>query len=262
MPDINLPHLPYSNGDVPTGDQLTEMLWSPNATPDSLNVMNGQLDKDNMATGYSLPHRVVKRGQFALGEMVGSTLNHDYFYEQFTGYTTATWCQDPWTGDNKELLVHLVGENVSKLNSPYRPIPNAGKRFYVERTGPVMLTWHIFWVDDDEALLNNTDNDVGNYPTAGTAVQDVNKSTPIRLFLDGIAQDSCYRLLPPGCYSLPLSRQRYWNGHLFIESMTAGWHEAYLGIVCPGSDSTSGGGAVDLHQSRVRARGFRVIQFR
>lgn len=253
MPDITLPHLSgYGASSTPTGAELSEMLWSPNATPDSLNVLNGQLDKDNMASGYSLPNRVIKRGQFGRGEAVGATLNADYFYQLFDGYDTATWCQDPWTGTNVELFVPLPGGSVSR-NNPYRAIPNAGKRFYVERAGPVMLSWHVFWVDDDKDAAGGA----GDWPSGGTQVTDAKSSAVIRMFLDGIAQRSCYRLTPPLCGERPFAFQRAWSGHMFIENMTAGWHNAGLYLCADGSS-----GSDDLKQARVRARGFRVIQFR
>ena len=162
----------------------------------------------------------------------------------------------------------LVNTATDPQRNPYLAIPNAAIRFYMERAGAVMLTWHVMWVDDSA-----TDN--------GDGTADTNKqrqvSTPIRLFIDDRAQRAAYRLVPPACSTFPLGAQRYWNGHHYIESLAEGWHEAYLGICVPSEEmGATAGQDVDSNQfvniatirkdivaqARVRARGMRVIRLR
>jgi hypothetical protein len=254
MADINLPNVPFAADATPTGSQINDALWTPNTTPQSFNVINGQLDQANLDSGFSLGFRQTKKGTFGLAEFVGSTLNMDFFSEVFAGYRTSSWYYDPWAdGSNpgtSEKTVRLPGTNTDPQRNPYLAIPNAAIRFYMERAGAVMLTWHVMWVDDQNQV----------------APADLDKkrqvTTPIRLFVDDEAQRAAYRLVPTTSSGFPLGRQRYWNGHHFIENLAAGWHEAYLGICVP---SKSRGGYLDANivkQARVRARGMRAIRLR
>lgn len=275
MPDINLPNVPFIDGFAPNGTQISDALWSPDTTPDSFNVINGQLDQANMDPGFTLDFRQTKKGTFGLGEFVGSTLNLDFFNEVFAGYRTTSWYYDPWddgaTPGSSEKSVPLVGTTTDPQRNPYLAIPNAATRFYMERAGSVMLTWHVMWVDD-----STNDND-------GSTDTDKQRwvTSPIRLFIDGRAQRAAYRLLPDVCRGFPLGRQRYWNGHHFIENLAEGWHEVYLGICVPseemgavaGQDTEVSGPTETFKtltairkdivaQARVRARGMRVIRLR
>ena len=272
MADINLPNVPFAADATPTGSQINDALWTPNTTPQSFNVINGQLDQANLDSGFSLGFRQTKKGTFGRANFVGSTLNMDFFNEVFAGYRTTSWYYDPWddgsTAGSSEKSVPLVNTATDPQRNPYLAIPNAAIRFYMERAGAVMLTWHVMWVDDSA-----TDN--------GDGTADTNKqrqvSTPIRLFIDDRAQRAAYRLVPPACSTFPLGAQRYWNGHHYIESLAEGWHEAYLGICVPSEEmGATAGQDVDSNQfvniatirkdivaqARVRARGMRVIRLR
>jgi hypothetical protein len=269
MPDINLPNVPFIDGFAPNGTQISDALWSPDTTPDSFNVINGQLDQANMDPSFTLDFRQTKKGTFGLGEFVGSTLNMDFFNEIFAGYRTSSWAYDPWddgaTPGSSEKSVPLVGTTTDPQRNPYLAIPNAAIRFYMERAGSVMLTWHVMWVDD-----SSNDNETSDTPIKDTDDQRF-VTTPIRLFINGRAQRAAYRLLADACRHFPLGRQRYWNGHHFIENLAEGWHEAYLGICVPseemgavfGSDTDPAVVRANVvPQSRVRARGMRAIRLR
>ena len=267
MADINLPNVPFAADATPTGSQINDALWTPNTTPQSFNVINGQLDQANLDSGFSLGFRQTKKGTFGRANAVGSTLNMDFFNEVFAGYRTSSWYYDPWddgaTAGSSEKSVPLVGTASNVQRNPYLPIPNAAIRFYMESAGAVMLTWHVTWVDDGKPLDNDKQRQV---------------STPIRLFIDDRAQRAAYRMVPERAQFFPLGYQRYWNGHHFIESLAAGWHEAYLGICVPseqrgaiaGDDVNNDDEFVTLTairsdivaQARVRARGMRVIRLR
>lgn len=260
MPDINLPNVPFIDGFAPNGTQISDALWAPDTTPNSFNVINGQLDQDNLDPSFTLNFRQVKKGTFGHADHVGSTLNMDFFNQMFAGYRTTSWFYDPWddgsVAGSSEKTVRLPGTTTDPRRNPYLAIPNAAIRFYMERAGAVMLTWHVMWVDD-----NTQTNFDPNPPTFDTDKQR-QVTTPIRLFVDDEAQRAAYRLLPTACASFPLGRQRYWNGHHFIEDLAEGWHEAYLGICVP--SETQGAYLRDniVAQARVRARGMRAIRLR
>jgi hypothetical protein len=273
MPDINLPNVPFIDGFSPNGSQVSNALWDPQTTPQSFNVINGQLDQANLDSGFSLGFRQTKKGTFGRANFVGSTLNMDFFNEVFAGYRTTSWYYDPWSdGSNagtSEKSVRLPGTTTDPQRNPYLAIPNAAIRFYMERAGSVMLTWHVMWVDD------------GDVQAGDLSDRKRQVTTPIRLFVDNEAQRAAYRLLPTETFAFPLGRQRYWNGHHFIENLAEGWHEAYLGICVPSkvpggipTDDLDTSGGDDtfypvstvfnqiIAQARVRARGMRAIRLR
>lgn len=91
MGDISYPNT-ISVGTVVSED-VRENLFVPKSTPDSLAVIDGFLDEDNLASAVSseIPKGLVRRGSFTRPETTGSTLNLDYFREPFDGSWTMSW---------------------------------------------------------------------------------------------------------------------------------------------------------------------------
>lgn len=88
MSDITLPHLAagdFAAGQTSSADDLAEDIYSPNTTPDSLDVINGFLDSDNVDSGT--PWKPGKNS-FAFGEFsrirsVGRTITQAYPRDAF-----------------------------------------------------------------------------------------------------------------------------------------------------------------------------------
>ncbi len=82
MADITFPNT-FTTGSVTSAPNVMENLYAPNVTPDSMDVINGFLDRDNMENLASNPiqRRAVRKGAMSKSGMVGATANLDYFHD-------------------------------------------------------------------------------------------------------------------------------------------------------------------------------------
>ena len=134
MPNITLPHraaTDIQDGLVTSAPNLAENFYSPATTPDSFDVMNGQLDNANRAAGWTVDRTHIQPGALGRGGSAGSTLNLDYF------------------GSNGDVFgAWAVGNDLTGL---YLPIPGACRTFYLPFNPAVLLvTWRMFAAPDGE----------------------------------------------------------------------------------------------------------------
>lgn len=88
MPDINFPNAVVS-GQPPASSDISENLYKPRSTPNTLGVVNGFLTMANLTAGtLPIPQTVVAPGQFAGGSSTGSTSSTDYFSDWFSATAT------------------------------------------------------------------------------------------------------------------------------------------------------------------------------
>ena len=113
----------FVNGNVTDADKVMENLYHPNAAPDSIEGMNGWLDKTNAATApndWTVKRVQIRPQSMSRAKMVGLT------------------------GHSDHLDTFDQNENI------YVPVPGAAISFYLPRAAKVLLlTWQIVGAGDD-----------------------------------------------------------------------------------------------------------------
>lgn len=88
MPDITFPNS-QTDGSPALAAEVAENLYTPRVSPDTLAVVNGFLDKDNLdASLFPLDRSLVRPGAYGKGAMVGATANQDFFSDWYDSYAT------------------------------------------------------------------------------------------------------------------------------------------------------------------------------
>ena len=142
MPTITLPHraaTTVQDTNTVSGENIAENFYSPNTTPDSLEVINGQLQHANRDTSavWTINRTMVQphqggHGALSGGKAVGSTLSLDYFGSQDVETTSS------------EGFSHGDWDNTGAADKTqfYRAIPGASIAFYLPYTPEVFIaTW-------------------------------------------------------------------------------------------------------------------------
>ncbi len=287
MADLNWLHNPlivFADGATPTASQFSENWYHPvAANPDSLDVINGFIDSDNLAAGTQLSSPHIQRGEFLRAEGTGATANMDFFHDLFEGLEmifypsglAATWAA-PTLGFNGTPYGPLPEEF---LAPHYIPIPGAGITFYAPTRGALLLTWNITWLNDGKRPQNGFYEgwartasrvqlwvqEAGAPGSNGKWVQD---KVNTRDCAPGYVPRSCGmgKPLTVGAARryLEMSRPdvwgRHWNGHKIVNVPEAGWYSAGLRITAPGRNH-DGLGDIEsaCAQTRVKCRSMRYI---
>lgn len=220
---------------------LMENFFEPDATtPDTLEVINGWLDSDNL--GSVIDRRALQPRTFTDGGGVGGSTALDYFSDQF-GNTTFNGAETAGADTTNVML----------------PIPGACIRFYLPRAANVLFFWNITWACDLYEQVVTI--------SSGLAV-------PVHFRLDGAwsANGAQRRCVGVSVYEQANSdNDRYihwsnldnrWAGHRWESALAAGWHDAGLYIGVSAAASGGPGGNTITQQARVRNRSMRYIAFR
>ena len=262
MAQINLNTLsffPFQDGDKPTGDQVSELVYYPKETPNSLGVINGQLDHTNINS--TVARENIRKGHLSYGKQVSSSANHDIYAFVFRGIQS---------------LEDL--ENDAKFNA--EAIPVLGVNFLVQPRvkeglirypSYVRLHWNI------GIISNGSERGSPTYlPGTGDADR-ADFFARWRLFIDGQPVNAVTRDIHDARYTLaseysggdpPFDANypdtRWWSGAYIVQNLQEGWHSASIryaavsrGIDQIGDDG-QGGATVEEQQfkfqGRVRAR--------
>jgi hypothetical protein len=265
MPDITHPLVatPFIAGDVADADRVAEGLHNPKFTPDSMSVINGRLDEDNLATPYTIDHTMVRPGAMATGSTSGHTANLDFFSDFFLGDYDTTLIEAPFSS--------LVDRGLTVV----------AHRFYVPYDcSMVSLHWHVGVVVDAgywrKATVTAYKPDlVEDYENQDAVVSDtlpnqqalLLDNTMLGLFLDGNIVQQCTRQARHGRNSMlgahhigsggvgikysskPSANllaedrkywnqqeapdHRWWSGHYNAQEsyiLTKGWHTASIRV--------------------------------
>lgn len=230
MPDIVLPYgpspgTPFADGHISDGPKVAENLYAPNTTPDSYDVLNGQLSEPNR-DNWSISREHIQPGALAGGGSVGSTLSLDYFGTKSEGSPFGEW------GTSKDRA------------ALYRVIPGAARTFYLEYSpGLVMVRWRMFVANSGDQLSTSRD------------------STKVKLFVNDAVVSEQTRTLPPGSLGDTASGpregsgwDRSWSGFHWLAASTArlsaGWNTVSLRI------------ATNAGIARVHVKGLDVVYFK
>jgi hypothetical protein len=230
VPLITLPWA-FGAADVVDSAKFNEDIHSPAATPDSLDVINGQLDGTNFAGATNISKDSIQQRANTDGKTIGATANLDYFAELFKEVSL-----DPL--DQEGGLDDLV----NTYKDAFVPIPNAGQSPFFRRAPDfVYLSWSISWASDGG--FDGSGNNKGIGPCW------------IMLFADGVPVPHANRMIMAArdFSATPVARygatnDRVWTGCHVIVSPSQGWHNYGLRLIM---DKL-------CKQVRIRVRNFSV----
>lgn len=193
MPDITLPAT-FTDGAALSAADFAACVSAPKTTaPSSLDVRNGQLDVNNLASSFRVERRMLQEGEFAEAYASAFTVPRDYFSDQFPGF------------ENDDAAGSAVEEDAI---GGFLPVVGACiTRRFSWAPGAVLVAWSVFGAHD------------GANTTGKRAV--------LRLFQDGAAVAGQRRALPPEVYASvrhPAVFQRVWSGALVLTGITRGNH--------------------------------------
>ena len=235
MPDITIPNT-FAAGTVTNATLVAENFYSPNTTPDTPEVINGQLTDANREAGWDIEREMIQPRALSGGRAIGSAMPLDFFGVLDGGSVLAG---TPWSTG----FVHADWDS-STNDSPglYRAIPGGSLTFYVPYTVSVFIAhWQVFVTQAGERL--------------GSARQ----YSVMKLFLDGTPTANQIRTFPPAGNALGVGAaregrpwDRTWPGHYWDDGdiVTKGWHTLSLRI------------ATNTDVARVQCRGLNYVYFK
>ena len=228
MADITFPHA-FSSGSTAVAEEYNKNIYNPSATPESFDVVNGQLDNDNREAGWDIDHTHVRSLSMAGGRMTGTTANSDYVARLFPVDATA-----------------------GQLYKEMIPVPGASISFFCPVNARVgIFTWQIVVANDSKINPNSVK------PRLMFFIDGTHKLSTFRTL------PACH----DGTSSVRQEyRDRVYSGHFMLDgntsdrTLSAGWHSASLRILVPGDSA-----ALDASYNnwdvlaRVRVRNMKVF---
>lgn len=228
MPTITLPYGtggspgPFTDGSTSDAEKVAENLYAPNTTPDSYDVINGQLTEPNRDS-WDITTQHIQPGALGGGGSVGSTTSLDFFGTRSEGSPFGEWNN---SGNDRDAL--------------YRTIPGAARTFYLDYSpGLAIVRWRMF--------ISNS----------GVQTSGSRDWTLVKLFVNGATIGGQIRTFPPGDNSSSrdgTAWDRTWSGFHWLGASTsrlsAGWNTVSLRI------------ATDAGVARVHVKGLDVVYFK
>lgn len=204
MPVLNLPALPV-DGDNRDAVVIRGLIHDEATPEDSLNIINGLLDYENVDAGWTVGKEYTQRGSAIDGYSAARTVNLDWSWKVWGDWQTGSY-----NGAN-------YGDNIVDAGIA-RPIPGANREFYSKWAGYALVLWSAYWGSDNGAR---------------PAIDDDEYLTSVLLVANGTYQDSQLRhsgkcVEPSESYFY--QRARVWSGHAVI-AITEGFNSVGLQIV-------------------------------
>lgn len=196
MPDIVTTLLPFSDGAVISSSEVNRLTYHPAGTPESFEVINGQLDIDNTKPGFTVSRDMVRPRSLVGGDMVGLTGNLDY--------TPPVFAQKHTDDD------------------AFIAIPGASLSFYLPVAASlVIFTWQvgggnaIKFEDSDLTRMRFHLSEGGATPDSKVGTREIGASRH-----DSTAEKHTALRRP--------HRDRVWSGHFSKKNLGVGWHHAAI----------------------------------
>jgi hypothetical protein len=188
----------FTDGTTTSADLVMENFYSPAASPDSMEAINGWLNEANALSfpspgAWDVNRTQIRPQSMSRARMVGLTAHADYL------------------------------DTMSEDLDQYVPIHGAGLSFYLPRSPSVLLlTWQIIGAGDEFYGPGSSNPDIAIKAFVdGSAL-----SSQLRFVAPAsytVASET-FRLT---------DRDRIWSGHasfLGANALSAGWHGAYIGV--------------------------------
>lgn len=135
MPQLTFFGLPV-DGDNRDAVVVRNLIHDESSPEDSLNIINGLLDWENIDAGWTVSKEYTQRGSAIDGVTSARTVNLDWSYRIFGTYQTGSF-------KNTNYGTNTVN------NSLTRPIPGACREFYSKWDGYALVTWSVFFGNDN-----------------------------------------------------------------------------------------------------------------
>lgn len=191
MPTVTFPS-PVFSGTI-SSDSFKDFLYAvPNANPENtLEVINGRLDADNLASGATIEREHCQPGSAVKLKMVSGSVNLDYPF-------------GIWGGTD-----NTINSNKAHV------IPGAAQRFYFPyENGDILLRWNILW---QASIQDNTHDWLLVLKVNNTIIGSTGRRLSQSVDSNGIHD---------GTPSL-----RHYSGHWWGHDRTEGWHDAGMYLV-------------------------------
>lgn len=243
-------------GQTSDADALCELIFKPQAVPNNLAVVNGQITAGNLdLASFQLQNRHVRRGTFTRNRIRGGSVNLDYFDDWWPKLTAAKF---------QQALPTPV------LDREYLPIPGLACTWYTPWEGGA-TTCEFFW--GFSVIID-----------ANVSVQDKDSSTEageteFRLFINGERTDIHARFMrgqntlvfdstngtPPNNISIRPDQRHWTHGMTYDQGLSGAYDPLPVGIARPwarGWQSASIRVASPNRHVRVKNRRFGVKLYR
>jgi hypothetical protein len=199
MPNITIANN-FTNGATSSADDVMENIYQPKTTPDSLDVINGKIDADNVAAGVTLGRHKFQPFTFGKAFMAGATANLDLWESRW------------WQG---------IALTSGDRDSEFLPIPGASVTYYQPYDCTlVLIEWQISWGSDSQATGTNTP--IKLFTTTNGSENATRRQA-------GIAVSGGLRY--------GKGTDLWYSGHYALTSETAGWKSASLRICSDASQT-------------------------
>jgi hypothetical protein len=235
MPDITFPKT-FTTGDLLESVKIQSNIYRPESTPQTLEVINGRLDQDNLAAATDVGPEVVRRGTNATAITRGHTANIDFYDDMFQGdYVADTYseaipkgqvvvgttfyvpyrCQAIYLSWHVSLIIDAglvysltAGPAASEGNSvPYEDVDATGLAQLSVEPGNTLLVLHI---DGHPIKPMSRRIKHGHTTMLGTTYYDTTVPAEIKSMPTGaVAKDQFNDPLQPD--------HRWWSGHCVID---------------------------------------------
>lgn len=202
MPELLYPgFFPFTSGSTVDPDQWMTLVQPNTDREDSLSIVNGFLDYENIGTsGWVVGKEHTQRGASVLLEQRARTANLDWMWTDWNSFEN----------DTPDATV-----NVQETSA----IPGSAWSGYVPWDGYLLVEWQVFWGND------NGFNDSDSVAWRSTVI----------LYADGERQEGMTRHVGACAETVGndprfYQKARFWAGHALIE-VTQGWHDVGLHII-------------------------------
>lgn len=166
---------------------------------DSLYVINGNLDEENVDAGFTVYAEHTQKGSHVRVHQAARTVDLDYFDGSFAAKSSGT-----------------VDSDTSHV------IPGCAVRWYQPWVGPVLFMWSVGWGNNADA---DTEISALFLTLDGTVEDDTRRNLRRSIPTGGTIQNG------GAC-------NRVYSGHWFEPDMSVGYHDAALIVACNGPPHT------------------------
>jgi hypothetical protein len=241
MPNIVLSDFPLADNTVPEVEKVSKWFYTPSVTPNSFDVINGQLDLDNMLGSWTIEREDTQRGSLLQMDSVAGTANLDYFSDWFSGVGTAGWFFEPLVGSPTAYTDAATTDDIKD----YIAIPGSIKTFYnpYERSYSLFF-WNVNWTNDSTV---ETDLSLVRFfyrltPTSSLETKgDLKRSVNRTIWQEATGPAS----------HKGTDKTRFWNGHMAKILLNPGYVSVGLYVKA----------SANIPQTRVRCRSMKVVNW-